>query len=218
MKGFPATIVLATTNDHKAAELAEVLEEAGIRTRVAAHGAELQEDGFVTLLTRPGGVPAVEETAPDFEGNARLKAWALADATGLPALADDSGLEVDHLGGAPGVRSARFAGEDADDLANVSRLLGELEELEEGDPRRRARFRCVVVLAIPGEPPVVASGTVEGRIVAEPRGAAGFGYDPVFVPDGADGRTFAEMSAPEKNAISHRGRALRSLVTRLGRS
>lgn len=170
----------------------------------------------VELVPRPSDVGDVVEDAADFEGNARLKALALHAATGLPALADDSGLEVDGLDGAPGVLSARFAGDEADDAMNLARLCEELRELPAGDAGRRARFRCAVVLKLPGGAEVVAEGTVEGHIVSPPRGLGGFGYDPVFVPDEGDGRTFAEMSASDKHAISHRGRALRALVAALG--
>jgi XTP/dITP diphosphohydrolase len=205
--GLPARIVLASANPKKAAELVAVLgERFGDR---------------VEVVPRPPEVPEVVEDAADFEGNARLKAEALAAATGEWALADDSGLEVDALGGAPGVRSARFAGDDADDAANLAELIARLAPLAADDPGRRARFRCVLVLAAPpaaGEGPteVVCHGTVEGRIAAVARGEAGFGYDPVFVPDEGDGRTFAEMAPGEKHAISHRGRALRSLARAVG--
>lgn len=198
---LPARIVLASANPRKAAELREVLG-------VVA--------GDVEVLPRPEEVGEVVEDAPDFEGNARLKAVALAEATGEVALADDSGLQVDALGGAPGVRSARYAGDDATDAGNVELLLAELERVGAVDPsRRRARFRCVVVLRSPGGDEVVAAGSVEGVIAAAPSGSGGFGYDPVFVPDEGDGRTFAQMAAEEKHAVSHRGRALRDLAARL---
>lgn len=206
---LPSQIVLATTNEAKAAELAEIFAEAGSDASRGSAGGQLR------FLPRPPEVAEVAETADDFIGNARLKAAALAEATGLAAIADDSGLEVDHLGGAPGVRSARFAGDRADDAANLTKLIGALEGLPEDDPGRRARFRCAVVLVIPGSPTVSGHGTVEGRIAAEPRGTDGFGYDPVFVPDDGDGRTFAEMSTADKNEISHRGRALRDLAARV---
>lgn len=202
---LPSSIVLASTNSGKARELAEVL--------LAEFGAA---GSAVELLPRPAGVPEVPETADDFEGNARLKASALSEVTGHAVVADDSGLEVDHLDGAPGVRSARYAGEGADDAANLAKLLDALADLPENHPGRRARFRCAAVLMVPGGPTVTGHGSVEGRIVAEPSGSAGFGYDPVFVPDDGDGRTFAEMSSEEKNAMSHRGRALRGLITALG--
>lgn len=209
--GLPSPIVLATTNQAKAVELSEVLAAAERSRR----GLGRSDGDVLELLTRPPGIPEVVETAQDFEGNARLKAAALLEATGMASIADDSGLEVDHLGGAPGVHSARYAGEDADDAANVAKLLEALSDLPDGDPGRRARFRCVVVLMLPGTVAVTGHGTVEGRIVTEPRGSGGFGYDPVFVPDEGDGRTFAEMAPSDKNAISHRGRALWDLVSNL---
>jgi XTP/dITP diphosphohydrolase len=192
----PARVVLASANPKKAAELREVLAGAW------GEGVE--------LLARPDAVAEVSEDAEDFLGNARLKAAALLQATGEAALADDSGLEVDGLGGAPGVRSARYAGPGASDADNVTELLAALATFPEGHPARRARFRCVVVLLTPTEE-IVGRGTVEGCIALSPRGGGGFGYDPVFVPEEGDGRTFAEMTAEEKHAISHRGRALDEL-------
>jgi XTP/dITP diphosphohydrolase len=150
----------------------------------------------------------IEETEPTLEGNALLKARAVAAATGLPALADDTGLEVDALGGAPGVRSARYAGVDASYADNVRRLLEQLA----GQTERSARFRTVMALVIPGDREIVADGHLDGSIIEVPRGESGFGYDPVF---GVDGRTLAEFSSAEKNAISHRGRALRALAEKL---
>ena len=194
-----APLVLASANPKKVAELREILTEHAL--------------GY-ELVPRPAEVPDVVEDAPDFVGNARLKAAALVAATGHAALADDSGLEVDALGGEPGVRSARFAGENATDADNVELLLARLGGLGAAG-ERTARFRCVIVLQRPDGTEVVADGTVEGRIISEARGESGFGYDPVFVPVEGDGRTFAEMSAEEKHAISHRGRALRSLTTQL---
>lgn len=194
---LPPEVVLATTNASKAREIVEVFSEIA---------------GLSRFVPRPPGVPEVPETAEDFEGNALAKATALCDATGLPALADDSGLEVDHLDGAPGVRSARFAGEEADDAANRGKLLEALVGLPGDHPGRRARFRCVVVLIDPGGETLVGHGVVQGRIVTTPRGSGGFGYDPLFLPAEGDGRTFAEMAPGEKNAISHRGRALHDLV------
>ncbi len=186
-------VVLASANPKKAAEIAEIL------------------GGRIDLVPRPTDVPDVVEDADTFVGNARLKARALVAATGLAALADDSGLEVDALDGAPGVWSARYAGEGGDDGRNVAKLLGALA----GSPdpaRRTARFRAVVVLTWPDGRELVAEGVVEGTIAPAPRGRGGFGYDPVFVPAEGDGRTFAEMDAGEKHRISHRGRALGQLV------
>lgn len=191
-------IVLATANPDKAAEIEAVLTREGLA---------------VDLRPRPSDVPDVEETGATLEENARLKAEALRDATGLAALADDTGLEVDALGGAPGVYSARYAGEDATYADNVARLIAQLSSRLRSS--RTARFRTVVVLARPDGTEVVASGTVEGVIVDPPRGTGGFGYDPVFAPAGGGGRTFAEMAPEEKDAISHRGRALRALAVRL---
>ena len=208
MPPLPERVVLASANPKKAAEMAEIFREFG-----------LQVDGRpVELVPRPEAVAEVVEDADDFLGNARLKAVALADATGLPALADDSGLEVDALGGEPGVHSARYSGatEGDVDAANVAKLLAELVRLGATSPERRtARFRTAIVLRWPDGEELVADGAVEGRIVEEPRGEGGFGYDPVFVPNDGDGRTFAEMAAEEKHAISHRGRALRALARRL---
>lgn len=197
----PTRIVLASANPKKAAELAGILGASGLQ---------------VELLPRPTEVADVVEDEDSFLGNARLKAVALAEATGLPALADDSGLEVDALGGAPGVHSARYAGESATDGDNVVKLLAELAGAGSVEDRS-ARFRAVVVLRWPDGAEVVAEGTVEGTIASSPRGDGGFGYDPVFVPVEGDGRTFAEMEPDEKHAISHRGRALRSLVAQLTR-
>lgn len=197
----PTRIVLASANPKKAAELAGILGASGLQ---------------VELLPRPAEVADVVEDEDSFLGNARLKAVALAEATGLPALADDSGLEVDALGGAPGVHSARYAGESATDGDNVVKLLAELAGAGSVEDRS-ARFRAVVVLRWPDGAEVVAEGTVEGTIASSPRGDGGFGYDPVFVPVEGDGRTFAEMEPDEKHAISHRGRALRSLVAQLTR-
>lgn len=187
-------VVAATANPAKLREITEIL------------------DGIVTVAARPTDVGDVAEDAPDLVGNARLKAVAIARATGRAALADDTGLEVAALGGAPGVRSARFAGEDATDAANVALLLARLEGIED----RRASFHTVA-LVVDGDREVVAHGRCRGTIATAPRGADGFGYDPVFVPDDGDGRTFAEMSAAEKHAISHRGRAFRELAAALTR-
>jgi XTP/dITP diphosphohydrolase len=195
----PSRLVLASANPKKAAEIAEV---------VAAIAA-----GQVELVPRPSDVPEVVEDADTFEGNARLKAVALAEATGLAALADDSGLVVDALDGAPGVRSARYAGESATDTDNVARLLRELEGVP--PEARTARFECVVIIRWPDGRETVASGRVDGRIAAVPVGDGGFGYDPVFVPDEGDGRTFGQFDPDAKHVISHRGRALRALFERL---
>jgi XTP/dITP diphosphohydrolase len=195
-------LVVASANPHKVAEIAAVLAEAGAGAGAAS----------IELVPRPPEVPDVVEDADTLEGNARLKAAAIAAATGEAAVADDTGLEVDALGGAPGVRSARFAGEAATDADNVAKLLAEL------GPARAARFRTVALVRFPDGREVVAEGTVAGTIAASPRGDGGFGYDPVFVPDEGDGRSFAEMAPEEKHAISHRGRAFRLLAERLAQT
>jgi XTP/dITP diphosphohydrolase len=187
--------VLATANPDKAREITDALRESGVD---------------VELLPRPTGVPDVEETGDTLEQNARLKAVALCEATGLPALADDTGLEVAALGGAPGVRSARYAGVGASYADNVAALLRAMGGLD--GEERRARFATVAIARWPDGREVAALGEVEGVILAAPRGDGGFGYDPVFVPLEGDGRTFAEMAPSEKQAVSHRGRALRTLA------
>jgi XTP/dITP diphosphohydrolase len=190
-------LVLATANPDKAGEIVAILGSA------------------VELVPRPEGIPDVAEDADTLEGNARLKAVAIADATGLPAVADDTGLEVDELEGEPGVRSARYAGEDATYADNVTKLLEAMEGVYPAD--RTARFRTVALVRWPEGREVVAEGVVEGLIASSPQGESGFGYDSVFVPNDGDGRTFAQMSAAEKHALSHRGRAFRGLVKALGR-
>ena len=150
--------------------------------------------------------PEVEEDGTTFEDNAVKKAVTIADCTGRPALADDSGLEVAALHGAPGIHSARYAGEHANDAENIAKLLWEMRAVD----NRAARFVCCIALAIPTDGVHVFPGAVEGRIGKEPRGAHGFGYDPVFYPSGSD-RTFAEMDDDEKDAVSHRGQSLRAL-------
>jgi XTP/dITP diphosphohydrolase len=159
-------------------------------------------------------VPEVDETADSLEGNARLKAMAIATAAGLPALADDTGLEVDFLGRAPGVHTARYAGVDATYADNVTLLLESLKGIP--PEQRTARFITVAMVCWPDGREVVAEGIVRGHIALEPVGDRGFGYDPVFIPDEGDGRTFAEMSDAEKHELSHRGRALRALAAELG--
>jgi XTP/dITP diphosphohydrolase len=188
-------LVLATANPDKAAEIRAVLRDAGI---------------IVELMPRPDDVPEVEENGATLEENARLKAVALCEATGLPAVADDTGLAVDALDGAPGVHSARYAGEDATYADNVDKLLTTLRDVEARD--RTARFTTVALARWPDGREVVAVGEVEGVIATTPRGEGGFGYDPVFVPVEGDGRTFAEMTAAEKHRVSHRGRAFRTLA------
>jgi len=193
---IPPRLVLATANAGKVRELTAL---------VAAWGADVE----VRALADFPDVPAPEETGATYEENARLKAAAVAAATGWPALADDSGLEVDALGGAPGVQSARYG---RDDTERIARLLAALA----GRPpaERGARFRCVMVLAWPDGRHVTAEGTVEGRIDEAPSGTGGFGYDPVFRAREL-GRTFAEASAEEKARVSHRARAMAALGRRL---
>ncbi|HLG93126.1 MAG TPA: RdgB/HAM1 family non-canonical purine NTP pyrophosphatase [Acidimicrobiales bacterium] len=160
------------------------------------------------LLPRPEGLAEVEEVGESLEDNARLKARAVLEATGSAAIADDTGLEVVALGGAPGVRSARFAGERATYADNVAKLLSCLEGVED----RRACFRTVALAVLADGTELVAEGRVEGTIATEPRGEGGFGYDPVFVPLEGGGLSFAEMPLADKNRISHRGRAFRALA------
>jgi XTP/dITP diphosphohydrolase len=166
------------------------------------------------LLTRDevGGWPEIEETGDTYLANALIKARSVAQLTGIAALADDSGIEVDALGGAPGIYSARFSGEGATDEQN-NRLLAERLAGVPGESRG-ARYRCVAVLVSPAGEELDGRGTCEGSIAVEPAGTGGFGYDPWFVPEG-ETRTMAELSAEEKDAISHRGKALRSLAERL---
>ncbi len=198
----PLRLVLATANPDKASEIITVVRDvAGER---------------IVLLERPPEVPDVDETGDTLEDNAFLKAFALGEATGMPAIADDTGLEVQALGGAPGVRSSRYSGEHATYAENVAKLLAELEQAGATGPgERRARFRTVALAVFPDGRRLVAEGSTEGTISLQAVGTRGFGYDPVFVPDDGDGRTFAEMSPSEKHAISHRGRAFRALAAGL---
>ena len=183
-------LVLASRNPHKVRELAALLP-----------GHE--------LVPLPDHVELPPETGETFEDNARLKAESAARATGMPALADDSGIEAAALGGRPGVRSARFAGEDATDEENLAKLLRDVPL--DGD--RRVAYVCVLAFATPDGATHLEEGRCEGTLAAEPRGTGGFGYDPAFVPvDYADGRTMAELSPQEKDAISHRGRAARAML------
>jgi len=195
-------LVCATANPHKLLEIQAILDEAG-----AQHGITIE------LLPRPADLGEVVEDADTLEGNARLKADAVAAASGMPAIADDTGLEVAALGGAPGVYSARYAGEDATYADNCRKLLAELEA--SGSTDRGAVFATVAVVCWPApyHASVTSRGECRGRITESEQGGRGFGYDPVFAPEAdAAGRTFAEMSENEKNALSHRGRAFRKLV------
>jgi len=218
-------VVLASRNAAKLRELARILDAAGPGARLAG-------------LDEFPGAPEVPETGATFEANALLKARAVAEFTGLPAVSDDSGLCVDALNGMPGVLSARWAGGHGDDRANLELVLAQVADVP--DPRLGARFVCAAALVVPGssqrdsslptgssprDPSLptpsprewVVTGQVEGRLVRKPRGTGGFGYDPIFLPDGFE-QTTAEMTAEAKDAISHRGRAFRALapfITRL---
>ena len=187
---------LASANPDKVAEIEALLDEAGIE-----------------VVPRPAGLADVEETGTTLLANARLKAAAVMNASGEPAVADDTGLEVEHLGGAPGVRTARFAGPVARYADNVAKLLDALAGVPA--PGRRARFRTVALVLFPDGRQVAAEGVVDGVIAGGPRGTGGFGYDPVFVPDDAGGRTLAELAPAEKHGLSHRGRAFRALADQL---
>ena len=190
--------VMASANSGKLEEINQILADSGIEVVPQSNWQ----------------VPEIEETGGTFVENAILKARHAARISGLPAIADDSGLEVDALGGAPGVRSARFAGVKCDDAANNNLLLERLKGIAPED--RGARFRCVMVcMCHPDDPtPLICHGTWEGRIADIPRGEGGFGYDPLFVP-GTLERTAAELSADEKNRLSHRAMALKSLTSNL---
>jgi XTP/dITP diphosphohydrolase len=197
-------LVFATRNRGKLVELRALLPGTDV----------LSIDEAAARLGR--AIPEVDEDRPTFAGNAAKKAREVSLATGLPALADDSGLEVDALDGAPGVHSARYAGEHASYADNVAKLLRELEGVYPS--LRTARFATVAIARHPGgDPEIVTRGEVEGVISAGARGEGGFGYDPVFVPVEGDGRSFAEMTPEEKHALSHRGRAFRALAAELGR-
>ena len=193
-------LVLATANAGKQRELAALLAPLG----------------FETVLQSALGIDSIAETGTTFEANALLKARHAAGRAGLPALADDSGLEVDALDGRPGVWSARYAGAAATDADNNARLLSELAEVP--PQRRGARYRCVLVLVRSAEDaaPLIARGSWQGRIGTRPAGAGGFGYDPLFVPEGHD-VTAAELPAARKNALSHRAKALAALLAQLER-
>jgi XTP/dITP diphosphohydrolase len=188
-------VVCASANPDKVAEIEEIL------------------GGVVRLIPRPGHVPDVVEDADTLIDNARLKAVAIMSATGLPALADDTGLEVAALGGAPGVYSARYAGENCSYADNRAKLLAGLAEAD----RRDAAFRTVAIVVWPDGSELAAEGACHGVIADEERGAGGFGYDSIFVPDEGGGLRFAEMPPDVKHAISHRGRALRGLLSELAR-
>jgi XTP/dITP diphosphohydrolase len=189
-------LVLATANQHKLLELTRILEAGRVEVELAG-------------LSDFPGAPEVAETGATFDENALLKARAISEFTGLPAVADDSGLCVDALNGMPGVLSARWSGRHGDDEANLRLVLGQLSDVP--DERRGAQFVCSAALVLPLGKEHVSEGTVYGRLIREPRGTNGFGYDPIFVPDRSE-LTTAEMDPAAKDAISHRGRALRALA------
>lgn len=185
-------VACASANPHKVAEIFDLM------------------GGVVELIARPSGLIETQETESTLVGNARLKAIAVCRATGLPALADDTGLEVDALNGAPGVMTARFAGVDATDAENRLKMLSEL-----ANKPRSARFRTIALLLFTDGREIIAQGICEGSIAKSQRGERGFGYDAIFVPSLGDGRTFAEMSIEEKHLLSHRGLAFRALAKSL---
>jgi XTP/dITP diphosphohydrolase len=201
---LPAEIAIATRNRHKIDEILAICADWPVAWR--------------TYDPQRSDWPEVDETGQTYLDNALLKARAIALFTGIAALADDSGVDVDALGGGPGPRSARFAGAGATDAENLTKLLNALRDI--APERRTARYRCIAALAMPEGEVVWAEGVCEGVIVDPPRGDGGFGYDPAFVPVGPDSpdgsaRTMAELSAEEKHAISHRGRAFRLLRSKL---
>ncbi len=185
--------IIATHNPGKVKEFKEILEPRGYEVK------SLAEIGFTD---------EIEETGHTFEENAILKAEAVAKAVNKMVIADDSGLSVDNLGGRPGVYSARYAGEQKDDQANIDKVLSELRGIEK--EQRTARFRCALAVSIPGEKTKTVEGHVEGYIAEEPRGEYGFGYDPIFIVKDKD-KTMAELTSDEKNKISHRADALKKL-------
>jgi len=186
-------LVCATANPHKVAEIARILH------------------GLVDLLPRPADVPEVAEDAGTLAGNARLKAAAICAATGMAAVADDTGLFVDALDGEPGVETAYYAGPQATYAENCAKLLQVLS----ATANRRAAFRTIVMVVYPDGRELQVEGVCAGTIATEERGDRGFGFDPLFVPDDGDGRTFSLMTDDEKNAVSHRGRAFQALVAAL---
>lgn len=189
----PLVLVLATRNAGKTAEIRDLLKAFPVR---------------ICNLDDFGPIPEIEEDGATFDENAYKKAHFAARVLGLPALADDSGLVVEALGGAPGVYSARYAGENASDADRCAKLLQEME----GRNQREAAFECVISIAVPEGPALTYEGRCEGRITPQPRGANGFGYDPVFFYPPSN-KTFAEMTMAEKSSVSHRGRALHELQT-----
>jgi len=193
-----SAFVLATANEHKAREMCQVLEPLGI-----------------DLLSRPADVDDIDETESTLEGNSLLKARVLTAATGLPAIADDTGLFIDALEGRPGVYSARYAGEHASFDDNVQKVLRELDDVDMS--RRGAHFRSVIAITYPDGTSWWVDGVLDGRILVSPVGEGGFGYDVIFAPTNSD-RSLAQLAADEKNAISHRGRALRAFAAKIATS
>lgn len=196
--GPPERLAIASANPHKLREIRRICADWPVE--------------WITAKDHEGSWPEVEEPHDTYLENALEKARAVATALGVPAVADDSGIEVDALGGAPGPRSARYAGEEADDEENLETLLRAVTNVPEAE--RTARYRCIAAIAWPDGPEVWAEGVCEGTIDLHPRGSGGFGYDPAFVPEGQE-RTMAELSDEEKDRISHRGRAFRALRERL---
>jgi XTP/dITP diphosphohydrolase len=195
---WPERLAIASGNAHKLREIVRICADWPVE--------------WITSKDPEGPWPAVDEPHDNYRENALEKARAVAAALGVPAVADDSGIEVDALGGAPGPRSARYSGEDADDGENLRKLLRAVAEVPANE--RTARYRCVAALAWPDGREMWAEGVCEGTIDLHPRGSRGFGYDPAFVPEGRD-RTMAELSDEEKDRISHRGRAFRALRERV---
>lgn len=193
-----ARLAIATHNDHKVGEILAIL---------ASHLPGLAREDIASA--KDLGAPSPVEDGVTFAENALIKARALASTSGLPAIADDSGIAVDVMGGAPGIFSARWAGKNASDAANLQLLLEQLSDVK--DPHRAARFVCAAVLVLPDGTEIVEIGEMPGRLAAEPAGEGGFGYDPIFIPEGHD-VTSAELSPEDKNAISHRGAAFRALA------
>ena len=188
-------LISATANQHKYKEMQQILS------------------GKIELLPRPPEIPEIIEDAPDLQGNAHLKAQGIMEATGKPAIADDTGLEVEALNGEPGVLSARYAGPYAGPEDNIKKLLTELSDVPMA--QRGARFRAVIVVLWPDETFITAQGIVSGKIAFSPAGTLGFGYDSIFLPSEIPGKTFGEISDSEKNQISHRGRALKQIANLL---
>ena len=197
---FPPRVAIASRNPGKVREILSLCASWPVE--------------WITSETHAGPWPDIEETGDSYVDNALLKARAVVEAVGVPAVADDSGIEVDALGGGPGPRSARYAGERATDERNLHMLIRAVAGVPAAG--RTARYRCVAALARPEGPDVWAEGVCEGTLLSKPRGSGGFGYDPIFVPAGFD-RTMAELTPEEKDRISHRGRAFRALGELLAR-